>query len=568
MAEHSFRRAVAAAARAVSREPALNVSFGKRTPGPEKKVVLPSTASLDALNVARVRGSADAVAVKLRYHDPDAHSRAVPRSERARKLLNAAEQARVEALGGREFAGVGVNLDAALTLRCQARGLERIRVREQAPLEDVLRLMVREWLTGTPPPRAAIPMIELWRPWFHEHARTELLAMAASIQDQEAFASHSLKLIARIPAPSVPIPPELDSGETDAERGADFFKEGDPFDAETLVHQPKRRWEHRPSLSSKDARALEDESARYRVFTREFDEVIDAYRLTTPDQLLRLRRKLDFLLRKLGGNMAHLAHRLQRLLLAQQTRYWAFDLEDGLLDSGRLARLVASPLRPLSFKQERQSEFPDTVVTLLVDNSGSMRGVPITTAALCTDILARTLERCGVNVEILGFTTKAWKGGGSRRKWIETGKPKDPGRLNDLRHIIYKPAAVPWRRARRRLGVMLHPDLLKENIDGEALLWAHARLVARAEARRILMVISDGAPIDDSTISANDRKLLDNHLRAVIAALEAYSPIELVAIGIGHDVTRYYRRSITVTGPEDLGAAMVEQLEDLFLGRV
>ena len=491
----------------------------------------------------------------------------MPAFEPARSILEAAEQARVEALGGSEYDGVRVNLDAELALRYGAFGLENIRERDRAPLADVVRLMVREWLTGTPPPPSALAMIELWRPWFNQHARSELMEMTRQAHDQEAFADQALKLIANLPESALATPPKVDPKPHDPKRGQDYFKEGDPMDAEALVHHPKRRWETRPKLSLPDSEALEAESARYRVFTREFDEVVDAHLLTTPADLLRLRRKLDALLRKLGGGMAHLAHRLQRQLLAQQNRSWVFDLEEGILDSGRLARIVASPQRPLSFKRERKSEFPDTVITLLVDNSGSMRGVPITTAALCTDILAQTLERCGVKVEILGFTTKVWKGGDSRKKWTALGKPANPGRLNDLRHIIYKSASVPWRRARRRLGVMLHPDLLRENIDGEALLWAHGRLVARAEARRILMVISDGAPIDDSTISANDQSFLDDHLRTVISALEAYSPIELVAISIGHDVTRYYRRSITIASPDDLGAAMVEQLEDLFLSR-
>ena len=332
-----------------------------------------------------------------------------------------------------------------------------------------------------------------------------------------------------------------------------------------MIDHSKRRWDRRPKIAAEASQALDAESTPYKVFTREFDDTVEASKLAGPDDLLRLRRKLDSLLQQLGGGVTQLAHKLQRRLLSQQNRWWSFDQEDGLLDSGRLARVVATPLRPLSFKREKQMDFPDAVVTLLVDNSGSMRGAPIATAAMCTDLLARTLERCGVKVEVLGFTTKTWKGGESRKKWISEGKPELPGRLNDIRHVIYKAADVPFRRARRAIGVMLHPDLLRENIDGEALLWAHSRLVARREARRILMVISDGAPVDDSTIAANDRTFLDNHLRSVIAALETYSPIELVAIGIGHDVTRYYRRSFTISGPDELAAAMVEQLETLFL---
>ena len=567
MPEHSFRRAITAATRAVSRKPMLEIAFGQRR-ARDGNVVLAQPTSLDPTSVAYARGSADAAAVKLRYHDPEKHKRHLPESELARELLNAAEQARVEALGGRECEGVNLNLDAQLSLQARELDFSAITTREDAPLADVVRLMVREWLTETPPPIPAIPMVELWRPWFDRHVRDELLQMSEHVEDQEIFAKHALKLIGHLPAPKTVIPPQLTPRENAHKQGPDFFKEGDAFDSEAFDDQPKKRWEERPRLSPKEASALETASTRYEVYARRFDEVIDAHKLTTPEDMLRLRRNLDHLLRKLGGGVAHLAHRLARQLLARQRRWWDFDLEEGLLDSGRLARVVASPLRPLSFKCERHSDFPDTVVTLLVDNSGSMRGVPITTAALCTDLLARVLERCRVKVEILGFTTKEWKGGEARRLWSDAGKPEVPGRLNDLRHVVCKSASMPWRRARRRIGVMLHPDLLKENIDGEALLWAHGRLVSRPEARRILMVISDGAPVDDSTSSANDRNFLDNHLRSVITAIEAYSPIELVAIGIGHDVTRYYRRSVTIAVPDELGSAMVEQLEKLFLSPV
>jgi cobaltochelatase CobT len=550
--QDSFRRAVAAAARALAQQNDL-------------KLDLPPPVPDESLQVARIRGNADAAAMKERFHDPAVHARMLPASEPARSILEAAERARIDAVGGNAYDGVRVNLDAELTRRYRDAGLDHIVARDDAPLAEVVRLVVREWLTGAPPPRPALMMLELWRPWFNTHARSELMEMTRQVEGQEAFAAQVLKLVARFPESAFEVPPVLEPKPHEHERGEDHSEDGESNGTETLIHHPKRRWETRPKLSLSDAKELEAESARYSVFTREFDEVVDAHRLTNPDDLLRLRRKLDALLRKFGGGIAQLANRLQRQLLARQSRSWMFDLEDGILDSGRLARVVATPHRPLSFKRERHSDFPDTVVSLLVDNSGSMRGVPITTAALCTDLLARTLERCGVKVEILGFTTKAWKGGESRRKWTDLGKPENPGRLNDLRHIIYKSASVPWRRARRRLGVMLHPDLLRENIDGEALLWSHSRLVARRETRRILMVISDGAPIDDSTISANDRSFLDRHLRSVIAAIEAYSPIELVAIGIGHDVTRYYRRSITIASPEELGAAMVEHLEELFL---
>ena len=567
MSEHSFRRAVAAATRAVSRKPKLEVAFGDTARARDGNVVLARPTSLDPTSVAYVRGSADAAAVKLRYHDPEKHERHLPENEHGRKLLNAAEQARVEALGGREFEGVSWNLDAHLSLQARARfrcdhhargcAARRRRTAHGPRVAHRDATADTRYLNG----RALAPVVRPERP-------------RRAFADEQARRGPGSFREARVEAHWAPS--RAESRHSTQARGAGErpearpgpLQDGDAFESEAFDPQPKRRWEERPRLSPKEASALETASAGYEVYTRRFDEVIDAHRLTTPEDLLRLRRKLDHLLRKLGGGVAHLAHRLGRQLLARQRRWWDFDLEEGLLDSGRLARVVASPHRPLSFKGERDSDFPDTVVTLLVDNSGSMRGVPITTAALCTDLLARVLERCRVKVEVLGFTTKAWKGGASRRHWSDAGNPEAPGRLNDLRHIVYKSASMPWRRARRRIGVMLHPDLLKENIDGEALLWAHGRLVARPEARRILMVISDGAPVDDSTSSANGRSFLDNHLRSVIAAVEAYSPIELVAIGIGHDVTRYYRRSVTIAGPDELGSAMVEQLEKLFLGPV
>ncbi|MBA3446655.1 MAG: cobaltochelatase subunit CobT, partial [Pseudaminobacter sp.] len=302
----------------------------------------------------------------------------------------------------------------------------------------------------------------------------------------------------------------------------------------------------------------------YKVFTTTFDETVGAEELCEEEELDRLRAFLDKQLSNLQGVVGRLANRLQRRLMAQQNRSWDFDLEEGYLDPARLVRVVIDPMQPLSFKQERDTKFRDTVVTLVLDNSGSMRGRPITVAATCADILARTLERCGVSVEILGFTTRAWKGGQAREKWLKDGKPATPGRLNDLRHIIYKSADHPWRRARRNLGLMMREGLLKENIDGEALLWAHQRLMARPEQRKILMMISDGAPVDDSTLSVNPGNYLERHLRAVIELIETRSPVELLAIGIGHDVTRYYRRAVTIVDAEELAGAMTEQLASLF----
>ncbi len=322
----------------------------------------------------------------------------------------------------------------------------------------------------------------------------------------------------------------------------------------------KRPW--RPELPFSDVERWD-----YKVFTAQFDETVDAEDLCDSDELTRLRNFLDQQLQAMQGVVARLANKLQRLLMAKQNRTWDFDLEEGLLDTARLSRVVIDPMSPLSFKMERDMDFRDTVVTLLLDNSGSMRGRPIMVAAMCADILARTLERCAVKVEVLGFTTRAWKGGNARERWLNEGKPAQPGRLNDLRHIIYKAADVPGRRTRKNLGLMMREGLLKENIDGEALIWAHSRLIARPESRRILMVISDGAPVDDSTLSVNAGNYLDKHLRQVIGEIETKSNVELVAIGIGHDVTRYYRRAVTILDAEQLAGAMTDQLIDLFCTR-
>ena len=302
----------------------------------------------------------------------------------------------------------------------------------------------------------------------------------------------------------------------------------------------------------------------YKVFSSAADEVVAADELCDPEELTRLRAYLDQQLSAYSSVVARLANRLQRRLMAKQNRAWMFDLEEGVLDAARLTRIIVDPTAPLSFKQEQDTDFRDTVVSLLIDNSGSMRGRPIMVAALCADILARTLERCNVKTEILGFTTRAWKGGHARDLWIKAGKPPQPGRLNDLRHIVYKAADAPWRRARKNLGLMMREGLLKENIDGEALIWAHQRLLGRPEARRILMVISDGAPVDDSTLSVNSGHYLERHLREVIAEIESKSPVELIAVGIGHDVTRYYRRAVTLVDVEQLGGAMTEKLAELF----
>jgi cobaltochelatase CobT len=513
-------------------------------------------------------------------------------------MYEAVEQARVEALGARAMPGMAKNLAAMLEDRYQKKSVTKgASDRANAPLEEAVALLVRHRLTGEAPPQNAKLLVETWRPWVEDKASRHLDHLLNAIHDQAAFSRMTRDLIAALDmADELGEDPDKgeenkedetepdsgernetsDSEEQDSQQSAEEMQEaeGDTEAAELDAQQldldesddmegeetPDGEEPWRPQLPFS---SLSNEDF-YRVYTNQFDEEIAAEDLCDSDELTRLRNYLDKQLSNLQGVVARLANRLQRRLMAQQNRSWDFDLEEGILDAARLPRVVIDPLHPLSFKIEQEMQFRDTVVTLLLDNSGSMRGRPITVAATCADILARTLERCGVKVEILGFTTRAWKGGQSREKWLSAGKPANPGRLNDLRHIIYKSADMPWRRARRNLGLMMREGLLKENIDGEALIWAHNRLLARSEQRRIMMVISDGAPVDDSTLSVNSGNYLEKHLRQVITDIESRSPIELIAIGIGHDVTRYYKRAVTIVDAEELGGAMTEKLAELF----
>ena len=594
-----FRRVTAAAMRAISRKPTLNVTFAPGQPGvsgEEARLPLPAR-DLPAEEVALTRGAADSLALRLRFHDNKLHARETPKNEAAREAFEAIEQARVEAIGANRMKGVAANLEASLDDHCRQRGYSRMTEREHAPLGEALRLLAREAMTGAAPPASGKRLVELWQSELGEAARADLAELAKVMHDQRAYAKAARRLLNDLDLDlsaedlnaeeneqqdnddkqDDPNEAKGDGGEKDSadaaemegsegEEGQEDAGESDAADSEAEMKgeggedSPNRPG--RPPESDPRKRGTNEPS--YRAFTEEYDEVVDAAELCDADELVRLRQLLDQQLIHLQTVVGKLANRLQRRLLAKQNRSWEFDLEEGLLDSARLPRIVVNPEMPLSYKRERDTEFRDTVVSLLIDNSGSMRGRPITVAAMSADILARTLERCGVKVEVLGFTTRMWKGGQSRERWIAGGKPANPGRLNDLRHIIYKAADAPWRRARKSLGLMLREGILKENIDGEALLWAHGRLLARSEQRRILMVISDGAPVDDSTLSVNPGNYLERHLRWVIEEIETHSPVELIAIGIGHDVTRYYRRAVTLVDAEQLGGAVMEQLADLF----
>jgi cobaltochelatase CobT len=596
----AFRQVLTGAARAIAREPELELAYTAEQPsaqGKSVKVPMPGR-TLPEREVAEARGYADAAALKLRHHNAALHARAAPADEIARAVFDAAEQARVEALGARAMAGVRANLARAVEMRMRTDPITRARSRAEVPLGTAVGLVVRERLTGEAPPEAARAGLDFVADWIEEKAGADLDALGLAIDDQAAFAALAMRLLKDLELVEGDLVPDPDQGEQgeggdesegeESDKDSDEDSEGGDSDAELRVEQGESaedeaegEYDDQELGEADDGLGEEGEEGRmpvrpnrplsdlppqfdYRIFTTRYDEVIEAAELCDEQELGRLRAYLDQQLIHLQGAVTKLANRLQRRLMAQQSRSWDFDQEEGLLDAARLARVVVNPAHSLSYKVERDTEFRDTVVSLLIDNSGSMRGRPISIAAISADILARTLERCGVKVELLGFTTRAWKGGQSRELWLSQGRPPHPGRLNDLRHIVYKSADEPWRRARKSLGLMMREGLLKENIDGEALLWAHNRLIGRPEERRILMVISDGAPVDDSTLSVNSGTYLERHLRQVIGWIEARSPVELVAIGIGHDVTRYYSRAVTIMDAEQLGGTMIEQLAGLF----
>jgi cobaltochelatase CobT len=598
-----FKKALAEATRALAGEDELEVTYSSEPPGRTNAGLrLPQvTRRMTAEEVALARGTADGYALRDRFHDDRTHAHYAPEGEMARALFDALETARCEAIGARAMTGVAQNLDARLAHTAKRQGWEAMTSTESAPLHEAAGLLLRKAVTGRELPEDCEHLLSIWQGYFDSHLGDALDDIGEQIEDQAAFAKRAWRIIEELgygdQLGDDPDQGQEDEQHAEAEEESQEQQEsaGDEGGEESPEEQDERPDDMRGEESQSarmevsfedgetdmdDAEALEADDGlpppeslpnapseadpEYRVFTSAFDEVVAAEDLADEPELERLRSYLDKQLDPLKGAVNRLANRLQRRLQARQSRAWEFDREEGLLDAGRLARVVANPTTPLSFKVEKDTEFRDTVVTLLLDNSGSMRGRPISIAAITADVLARTLERCAVKVEILGFTTRAWKGGESRERWLQEGRPQNPGRLNDLRHIVYKGADAPWRRARRNLGLMMREGLLKENIDGEALEWAHRRLLARPEQRRILMVISDGAPVDDSTLSVNPSNYLEHHLREVIAMIERKRAVELLAIGIGHDVTRYYERAVTITDADQLAGAVTEQLAALF----
>lgn len=595
----NFRHATESTARVLSGREDVEVVFGgHQAEVTDKTIHLPALPKhMDATLITTMRGMADSLALRLHYHNEALYKQMMPADARAQAVYQAMEDARIEAVGTEHYPGSAANIEAALRQDAAQHKLDQVKGMDDAPLSEALRYFARETFTGRSTPKEAQKLLKVWKPWIKEHLGNDGLdQLKHSLHDQAAFAKLTHQLLKRMEMPDTlhePPPPSDLSDEEESKKGPGDEKQSDDKSSsdqsppsgvseDEMGEKTEQEVEMEGGFEMGEQEGVEAESesqnarqnrprdaagalfGNYKIYTEQFDEVIRAKDLCDTEELQKLRKMLDKQLTHLQSVITRLANRLQRKLMAQQTRSWNFDLEEGILDSARLSRIVANPYYPVTYKQESNTDFRDTIVTLLIDNSGSMRGRPITIAAMSTDILARTLERCGVHVEILGFTTRAWKGGAAREKWLADGKPPNPGRLNDLRHVIYKDADSPWRHARPSLGLMLREGLLKENIDGEALLWAYSRLAARSEQRKILMVISDGAPVDDSTLSANQGNYLEEHLRQVINWIETKTDVQLIAIGIGHDVTRYYRRAVTLIDAEELGGAITEKLAELF----
>ncbi|MCV2891649.1 cobaltochelatase subunit CobT [Lentibacter sp. XHP0401] len=597
-----FKKALAEATKVMANDSELTVSYSVDPSGMSgDNMRLPQVSRrMSREEVLLARGTADALALKHKYHDTATHARYAPAGDLARDIYEAMETARCEAMGARDMPGTAGNIDAKIAEDARRAGYAEITDRADASLATAAGYLVRHLATGRDLPAGARNVMELWQGFMEEQAGEALEDVSERLESQQDFARFARRVISDLgyadqlgDDPDAP-DEESDDSQDEAEQDEDQpdstgQDESDDDQSEASAEQSQEETqdaaEAQVSMDDMADEELGDEAEMpdgeapleppppqpvsdadpdYLIYDDTHDEEILAEELAEPAELERLRAYLDQQLEPLKGAVSRLANKLQRRLQAQQNRSWSFDQEEGILDAGRLARVVANPTTPLSFKVEQDTEFRDTVVTLLIDNSGSMRGRPISIAAICADVLARTLERCSVKVEILGFTTRAWKGGLAREKWLADGRPQQPGRLNDLRHIIYKSADSPWRRTRPNLGLMMKEGLLKENIDGEALEWAHRRMNRRPEARKILMVISDGAPVDDSTLSVNPANYLEKHLRDVIAMVEKKRQVELLAIGIGHDVTRYYNRAVTITDVEQLAGAMTEQLASLF----
>ena len=596
-----FQNATAATIKAIAANKLKNREiqfFGNTTRFNSKQITIAKDSNdFDETIVNKTRGESDEISLKLQYHDKTIHSKLKPSSDLAAAIFNLAEDTRIEKIGSKKFFGVKKNLQKLIEKKFETNLIAPPGSEDSTSFVNAMHLYLRKKLSDAPIPQNSKKTMSLWEPWLEKRVGKFISELSENINDQELFGKNINNLLIALKSELGDLDDnnndsdddsdnegsdeensddqnntsqgdseeENEDGiETGVEENTEATSDDNEFSDDDIENNDGEGNEELISKQQNNQNQSDNKSNAYKIFTNKYDEIINATDLCDNDELLRLRKTLDKQLENLQGAVARLANKLQRKLQARQNRTWEFDLEEGMLDAAKLARVVSNPLFPLSYKVEKDTKFKDTIVSILIDNSGSMRGRPITIAAISADILARTLERCGVKVEILGFTTKAWKGGQSREQWINEGKATNPGRLNDLRHIIYKSADAPWRRAKNSLGLMLREGILKENIDGEALIWAHERIYHRYEERKILMVISDGAPVDDTTLSANSGNYLEKHLKLIINFIENQSPVELIAIGIGHDVTRYYKKAVTLTDAEHLAGAMTEQLADLF----
>ena len=590
-----IKRAISSATRAIAENKELEVVFEDTGSSSENKIVLPQIKlDVNPESLSQLRGNADNQALRYKYHNQDTFKEYEPSGEKNRKIYEILEDTRIQLIGSKLMRGVKNNLHSLYEDKFKDKNISEISKQSDIDIEDAIDLYFRNKVSPDYLPKDSDKAISVWKKWLQSRIGDTSNSLLENIYDQKVFAENVNKLINDLDyyddqnandekneEEKNQNTEQLENNELDEMENQSSFSDDEASQSEEEVGYEETEMnidqQEDDELSEFDEGNSENATPQYRaensseqilneygIYTEEFDEIITASNICEDEELNRLRAYLDQQLKSYQTIISRLANRLQRKLLAKQNRSWDFDLEEGLLDTSRLTRIIMDPYHSLSFKKEKDTDFKDTVVSLLIDNSGSMRGRPITVAAMSADILARTLERCGVKVEILGFTTKAWKGGKSREHWMQNKKIPAPGRLNDLRHIIYKAADEPWRRSKKNLGLMMREGLLKENIDGEALLWAHKRLQVRYEARKILMVISDGAPVDDSTLSVNTGNYLEKHLRGVIEWIESKSAIQLLAVGIGHDVTRYYKRAVTIVDAEQLADVMTEQLVDLF----
>jgi cobaltochelatase CobT len=590
----TFKRALSSTVKAIAEDKEIEVVFGGNSPSSEDKIILPEINNIfDLDNLSSIRGTADNEALIHKYRNNNTYSEFLPNKEKNKKIYESLENSRIQILGSKYMRGVKSNLLSLYEKDCQEKNYSNVTSQSDLDIENALEIYLKKKNDASLVPKSASHALSYWSKWLDSKIGDSIDGLLKNINDQEQFAQLANKLILDLKLYDTnenkdeseddnkgQQTEELDNPDVDETESQSSMSDDDMENTEEEVQSEESEMpvdennEEMQDLEDdgsenvkpqyKESKSIETILSEYMIYSNQFDEVITAQDLCEDEELNRLRKYLDQQLKSFQTIISRLANRLQRKLLAKQNRSWEFNIEEGLLDTSRLTRVITDPFYSLSFKKEKDTDFKDTVVSLLIDNSGSMRGRPITVAAMSADILARTLEKCGVKVEILGFTTKAWKGGKSRESWMQNNKPPSPGRLNDLRHIIYKAADEPWRRSKKNLGLMMREGLLKENIDGEALLWAHKRLQNRYEARKILMVISDGAPVDDSTLSVNSGNYLEKHLRGAINWIENKSDVQLLAVGIGHDVTRYYKKAVTIVDAEQLADVMTEQLVDLF----